>query len=98
MELQQETNRQLILQRLNLLRYPAALIFLVLIARLWQLQIIQGADYAVKAENNRVRTVELMAPRGVITDRNGEILADNRSSVTVLLYRESMKDEDDTIY
>ena len=98
MELQQETNRQLILQRLNLLRYPAALIFLVLIARLWQLQIIQGADYAVKAENNRVRTVELMAPRGVITDRNGEILADNRSSVTVLLYRESMKDEDDTIH
>jgi len=73
------------------------LVFLILIARLWQLQVIQGAEYARKAENNRVRSIELTAPRGVISDRNGEPLAVNRSSFTVLLYRESMKDSDTTI-
>jgi len=96
-ELQQETNKQAILQRLNVFRYPVLIIFLILIARLWQLQIIQGGEYAIKAENNRVRTIELTAPRGTITDRNGIPLAENRSSFTVLLYRESIKDEDATI-
>ncbi len=97
MELKQETNRQFIQRRLYLFRYPVLFIFLILVARLWQLQIIQGADYAIKAENNRVRTVELAAPRGVISDRNGEPLADSRSSFTVFLYREYINDEDDTI-
>jgi penicillin-binding protein 2 len=90
--LQQESNRQLIQQRLNLFRVPALLIFLVLGARLWQLQIIQGSEYAVKAERNRIRTIELYAPRGTISDRHNIPLVDNRPSFDVLLYRESMKD------
>jgi penicillin-binding protein 2 len=95
-ELQQETNKQLIQQRLNFLRYPVVLIFLILVARLWQLQIIQGLEYALKAENNRARTIELVAPRGMISDRNHIPLAENRTSFTVLLYRESMKDPEAT--
>ncbi|MEJ2245144.1 MAG: penicillin-binding protein 2 [Acidobacteriota bacterium] len=97
MELQQETNKQLVQQRMNLFCYPVLLIFLILGARLWQLQIIQGAEYALKAENNRVRRVELIAPRGMISDRNHKVLAEHRSSFTVLLYRESITDPAATV-
>jgi penicillin-binding protein 2 len=95
--LQQESNRQLIQQRLSLFRLPVLLIFLILAARLWQLQIIQGAEYAMRAERNRIRTIELIAPRGTISDRNHIPLVDNRPSFDVLLYREAMKDTEDTI-
>jgi penicillin-binding protein 2 len=90
--LQQESNRQLIQQRLNFFRIPALLVFLVLGARLWQLQIIQGSEYVLKAERNRIRTIELFAPRGTISDRHNIPLVENRPSFDVLLYRESMKD------
>jgi penicillin-binding protein 2 len=90
--LQQESNRQLIQQRLNLFRIPVLVVFLVLGARLWQLQIIQGSEYVAKAERNRIRTIELLAPRGTISDRNNLPLVENRPSFDVMLYRESMKD------
>jgi penicillin-binding protein 2 len=94
--LQPESNRQLIQQRLNLIYLPIILIFLVLAARLWQLQIIQGLDYAEKAERNRIRTIQVVAPRGTISDRNNIPLVENRPSFNILLYRESMKDLEDT--
>jgi len=95
--LQQESNKQLIQRRLNLFRFPILLIFLILGARLWQLQIIHGAEYALKAEQNRIRTIELVAQRGTISDRNRIPLVENRPSFDVLVYRESMKDQDATI-
>ena len=82
---------------MNIFRIPVLLVILILGVRLWQLQIIQGTEYAVKAENNRVRTIELIAPRGMISDRNRIPLAEHRSSFTVLLYRESIKDMEATI-
>jgi penicillin-binding protein 2 len=95
--LQQESNRQLIQQRLNLFRIPVLLLFFLLAARLWQLQIIQGAEYTLKAEQNRIRTIELIAPRGTISDRFNTPLVENRPSFDVLLYREAMKDQAGTI-
>lgn len=97
MVLQQESNRQLIQQRLNLFRIPVLLLFFLLAARLWQLQIIQGAEFALKAEHNRIRTIELIAPRGTISDRFNIPLVENRPSFDVLLYRESMKNSAETI-
>ena len=97
MALEQESNRQLIQQRLNLFRIPVLLIFLVLGARLWQLQIIQGSEYALRAERNRIRNITLVAPRGNILDRNGVPLVDSRPSFDVLLYREDMKDRAATV-
>jgi penicillin-binding protein 2 len=91
--LQQDANKQLIQQRVNLFRLPVLLIFLLLGARLWQLQIIQGSEYALKAEHNRIRTIELLAPRGTISDRNRIPLVENRPSFDVLLYREEIKDK-----
>jgi penicillin-binding protein 2 len=95
--LQQESNRQLIQQRLNLFRLPVLLIFLILAARLWQLQIIHGSEYALRAERNRIRTIQLLAPRGTISDRNHTPLVDNLPSFDVLLYRESIKNRAATV-
>jgi penicillin-binding protein 2 len=96
MEFQQETNKQLIQQRLGLFRWPVLVIFFILAARLWQLQIIQGSEYTLRAEHNRIRSLELVAPRGTISDRHNIPLVENRPSFDVLLYRESMKDLEET--
>jgi penicillin-binding protein 2 len=94
--LQPESNKQLIQQRLNLLLYPVLALFLLLGARLWQLQILQGSDYAQQAERNRVRSIQVVAPRGTIFDRNGLPLVENRPSFNILLYRESIEDKQRT--
>lgn len=51
--------------------------FAVLSGRLFWLQIIKGAYYRDLADNNRLRISTIFAPRGIITDRNGYVLARN---------------------
>lgn len=53
-----------------------AFAFFVLAARLVYLQIVKGSDYRYQSENNRIRVERIPSPRGVIYDRNKEILAD----------------------
>ena len=60
-----------------------ALLFLALLARLWFLQIVHGADFRQAAEDNQARRVRTRAPRGVIVDRHGSLLAANRSRFAV---------------
>lgn len=54
------------------------MVFLVLSARLIELQIIKGNYYRSLAEGNRIRRVTISAPRGKILARGGEILVDNK--------------------
>jgi penicillin-binding protein 2 len=51
--------------------------FLILIARLIELQVIKGAYFRSLAEENRIRRVPISAPRGKILARGGEVLAGN---------------------
>ncbi len=69
--------------RLLLLRLLIVALAGVLIGRLWQIQMVTGEKYRLLADANRLRDVDVPAPRGVIYDRNGEILARNRPSFTV---------------
>lgn len=69
--------------RLILFRVAIVLLAGVLIGRLWQLQMVAGEKYRLLADQNRLRDVDLPAPRGVVYDRNGEILARNQPSFTV---------------
>jgi penicillin-binding protein 2 len=55
----------------------------VILFRLWFLQILSGRDYVAEANDNRLRTVKVVAPRGVITDRNGKVLVDNRPGLAI---------------
>ena len=69
--------------RLMLLRLLVLAVAVILVARLWQLQMVEGQSYRVLADRNRFREVDVAAPRGVIYDRNGAILARNRPSFTI---------------
>ncbi|MDF1553464.1 MAG: penicillin-binding protein 2 [Deferrisomatales bacterium] len=57
-----------------------ATLFGTLLVRLAYLQVIEGSRYRYLSENNRIRLERLPAPRGMILDRNGVILADVRAS------------------
>ena len=96
MNLQADSNKQLIQQRLNWFYVPIIAVGALLAVRLWQLQILSGADYTLLAEKNRIRTIQVVAPRGTITDRNGIPLVENRPSFNILLYRESVTSIDAT--
>ena len=73
-------------------RYLVLIVTVVFIAvvyvfRLFSLQIINGADYRERSQKRMLRQEVVYAPRGQITDRNGVILATNKLSYDVLLYR-----------
>jgi penicillin-binding protein 2 len=70
-------------QRARLYLGLATLCFSVLVARLWHLQIMNGSYFRDRSENNRTRIVYTPAPRGMIYDRHGELLVQNRPSYNV---------------
>jgi len=96
LDLQLESSRQLMQRRLNWLVAPLVLIFVLLGMRLWWLQILQGPEYTRLAEKNRIRSIQVVAPRGPILDRNRLPLAENRPSINIVLDREVMKNPDAT--
>ncbi len=66
-----------------LVRLTLAATFLAFCFRLYSLQIVSGASFQEQAAINRLREIDTYAPRGVIYDRNGEILARNRPSFVI---------------
>ncbi|HEV7639859.1 MAG TPA: penicillin-binding protein 2, partial [Gaiellaceae bacterium] len=60
--------------RVALLAFLALAVFAVLFLRLWALQVLSGDKYLAVANDNRVRTLRLEAPRGPVVDRNGNVL------------------------
>ncbi|MCE2466797.1 MAG: penicillin-binding protein 2 [Caldilineaceae bacterium] len=66
----------------------------LLIGRLYQLQVRQHEKHAADADANRLRTIEIPAPRGLIFDRNGELLARNRPSYQLAIVPEELPDDD----
>ncbi len=71
--------------RLILLRIAVVLAFVLLAGRLWQLQMVRGKEFRLQADTNRFRVEAIDAPRGVIYDRDGEILARNVASFAVTI-------------
>jgi len=90
-------DRRRIAVRLMVLQVSVVVTFAVLAISFWFLQIIQHARYQELAENNHQRTLALRAPRGVLFDRNGKVLVENRHSFNISIVREHTKDLDRTI-
>jgi penicillin-binding protein 2 len=63
----------------------AAVLFAILFFRLWNLQVLSGDEYLAEAKNNRTREFKVIAPRGDILDRDGNVLVDNRTSLALQL-------------
>ncbi len=70
--------------RLSFLLVLISFFFTVLFVRLFYLQVVQGANMRTIAEANRTSLLFERAPRGLILDRTGQVLADNRQTFLVL--------------
>jgi len=67
-------------------------IFFILFIRLWYLQVIKEQELGLLSENNRIRLIKIPAVRGMIMDRKGRVLADNRPSFNVMVMSEDVDD------
>ncbi|MGB5679693.1 MAG: penicillin-binding protein 2, partial [Gammaproteobacteria bacterium] len=73
------------------------LLMCALLARLGQLQIVEYAHFASLSKENRVRLMALPPNRGLIYDRNGVVLAENRPTYHLELIPEQIEDLDATL-
>ncbi len=80
--------------RLTAVQYILLGIFLVLAFGLWRLQVARSDYYTTLAEQNRIKQVPMLAPRGKILDREGRIIVDNYPSFSVLLLRDQNRNLD----
>ncbi len=78
--------------KLTVVQYAILAIFLILAYGLWRLQ-VGGSDYYERlAEQNRIRNIPVLAPRGRILDREGRVIVDNYPSFSALLLRDQQRD------
>jgi penicillin-binding protein 2 len=80
--------------RLLALRIGLVACFGLLAVGFWFVQVVQHTRYEQMAANNHLRTIPLRAPRGVVYDRNGEVLVQNRNSFTIAVVRDRSSDLD----
>ena len=83
--------------RLLVAAFLVVALSLVLVGRMAWLQISQHSRYTTLSDENRVQTQAVPPPRGLITDRNGEILAANRPDFAVELIIEQVPDLEATL-
>src|ERR687884_1251360 len=80
--------------RVRIIQAAAMVLLAALGIRLYVLQVVNGAKYAEIAENQRIRLLQIRAPRGVILDRYGRLIVDSRPIYNVILSREDIKGKD----
>jgi penicillin-binding protein 2 len=83
--------------RLSGLQVVVCVLFAVLAVSFWVLQVVQHAKFEEMAENNHQRTLALRAPRGLVFDRDGRVMVENRHSYSISIDREHTKDINRTI-
>jgi len=83
--------------RLSGLQVVIVAAFAVLAVCFWALQVVQHAKFEELAENNHQRTLAWRAPRGLVFDREGRVLVENRHSYSISIVREHTKNLDRTV-
>ncbi len=71
--------------RLHVFGVIILILFGLLVARLWYLQVLQGERFRGAADLNRSRLIRAVAPRGIIEDRKGRVLVTSRAQFTVFV-------------
>ncbi|MFH0808969.1 MAG: penicillin-binding protein 2 [Pseudomonadota bacterium] len=79
-------------RRLGLTMLVVVGLFGLLLLRLWFMQVINGGEYRQLSENNRVRMRDVQPCRGLVYDRNGVLLVDNRPCFQLCLVPEEAGD------
>ncbi|HEV2369684.1 MAG TPA: penicillin-binding transpeptidase domain-containing protein, partial [Acidimicrobiales bacterium] len=73
--------------RLGLVGVMVFCLFAAMFVRLWYLQVLDSRTLSAQATANQVRQVTVEAPRGLITDRTGQLLVGNQTIVAVTVAR-----------
>ena len=88
----------------RIFRFRAFLVGLVVLAmlvglgfRFYSLQVVQHQDFVTESDRNRIMQRPLAPKRGLVYDRNQQLLADNRASYTLSIVRERVDDLEQTI-
>lgn len=79
--------------KIAVFQYFALGIFLLLATGFWRLQIQDPTYYAELADQNRIKSIPLLAPRGRILDREGRVIVANKPSFSILLQRDQQGKE-----
>ncbi|MGI2821533.1 penicillin-binding protein 2 [Vibrio fluvialis] len=69
----------------------------ILVANLYNIQVNQYQDYKTRSNDNRIKVVPIAPNRGLIYDRNGVLLAENRPVFSLEIIPEKVKNMDETI-
>ncbi|MBI1745022.1 MAG: penicillin-binding protein 2 [Acidobacteria bacterium] len=88
---------KILVSRLKWIEWLIIVTFILFSTRLWQLQIIEGGRNTKLADQNGIRNITLMAPRGVIVDRKGRPLVINQPSYNAYLMRDRIKNRTETL-
>lgn len=86
--------KRLIQNRLMVAAIGGACLLILLVVRLIWLQLIETERFQTASEANRLQTLPVSPARGLIVDRNGLILAENRPNLQLLLVPEEVDDID----
>ncbi len=76
------------------IRFCIAVALLFLLGRLFQLQVLKHDTYVALADSNRLREISVPAPRGLVFDRNGTLLARNRPVYQLAIVPGELPDDD----
>jgi penicillin-binding protein 2 len=80
-------------KRVMVLATSVVAAFVILIGQLWYLQVLEGGRFLDASDKNRIRVRPIAAPRGILYDRHGTPLVDNRPAFTLsLIPRELPRD------
>ena len=79
--------------RVIFLGFVVLAVFAVFALRLWNLQFVQGEEFRERADEQRLRSVEIPAPRGIIYDRNGVALVRNVARYNVVIIPAFLPDD-----
>src|SRR4051794_27421310 len=78
--------------KFSVVQYVILAVFIFLAYGLWILQVRKTDEYVTRSEQNRIRQVPILAPRGKIYDRDGQLIVDNYPSFSAMLLRDQMRD------
>ena len=88
---------KVLLQRSLIMACGMALLLLGIVFRLYYLQVYQADQFKMLADENRISTRLIIPQRGIIYDRNGEILATNEQNFQVMIVAEQTANVQDTL-
>lgn len=72
-------------------QYLIVAVFVFLTVGYWDLQVLNEEFYSEKAQQNQIKSLPILAPRGKILDRDGRVIVDNHESYRLILSRENLR-------